>query len=138
VLAVFAKTKKTNLTSTGSGFVISMFGIDSDFCQLVSRRTGAIVLDCDYAKGKWLSKKSDRPILTRTFYQFASGPEHPFPAAPSDVEDIISYVIANKDGYFDTSRVTIGGFSAGGTLALTASASHPKGTLKGQSPKMFD
>ncbi|CAE6406971.1 unnamed protein product [Rhizoctonia solani] len=98
-----------HLNFHGSGFFISMFGTDGDFCQLVSRRTGAIVLDCDYAKG----------------------PEYPFPAAPNDVQDIISYVIANKDEYFDTSRITIGGFSAGGTLALTAGVSQPKDTLKG-------
>ncbi|CAE6469177.1 unnamed protein product [Rhizoctonia solani] len=86
-----------------------MLGSDSDFCHLVSKHTGAVVLDCDYAKG----------------------PECPFPAAPRDVQDIISYVITNKDGHFDTSRITIGGFSAGGTLALTAGVSQPKNTLKG-------
>lgn len=61
-----------------------------------------------------------------------SAPENPFPAAPDDVKDIIDYVVANAEGYFDTSRITIGGFSAGGTLALTAGVSQPKGTLKGE------
>ncbi|CAE6538051.1 unnamed protein product [Rhizoctonia solani] len=100
---------KVNLVGTGSGFMICMLGTDGDFCHLVSQRTGAIVLDCDYAKG----------------------PEYPFPAAPNDVRDIIAHVTNNKEGYFDTSRITIGGFSAGGTLALTAGVSQPKGTLKG-------
>ncbi|KAG8689516.1 hypothetical protein FRC11_002203 [Ceratobasidium sp. 423] len=93
----------------GSAFVIPALGTDADFCRIVSNRTGAIVLDCDYAKA----------------------PEWPFPAAPEDVKDVIGYVLANNEGYFDTSRIAIGGFSVGGTLALTAGASQPKGVLKG-------
>ncbi|CAE6454686.1 unnamed protein product [Rhizoctonia solani] len=93
----------------GSVFIIPALGTDADFCRIVSNRTGAIVLDCDYAKA----------------------PEWPFPAAPEDVKDAISYVLANKEGYFDISRVAIGGFSVGGTLALTAGASQPKDVLKG-------
>ncbi|EUC56657.1 alpha/beta hydrolase fold protein [Rhizoctonia solani AG-3 Rhs1AP] len=86
-----------------------MHGTDADFCRMISDQTNAIVLDCGYAKG----------------------PEHPFPAAPNDVKDAIEYVLANTEGYFDTDRITIGGFSAGGALAITANASLPKGTLKG-------
>ncbi|CAE6538047.1 unnamed protein product [Rhizoctonia solani] len=95
----------------GSAFIISALGTDADFCRIVSNRTGAIVLDCDYAKG--------------------GSPEWPFPAAPEDVQDVIAYVLANNEGYFDTSRIAIGGFSVGGTLALTAGASQSKGVLKG-------
>ncbi|CUA76386.1 hypothetical protein RSOLAG22IIIB_06250 [Rhizoctonia solani] len=87
----------------------SMHGTDADFCRIISDQTGAIVLDCGYAKG----------------------PEYPFPAAPNDVNDAIKYVLANTEGYFDTNRITIGGFSAGGALAVTANATLPKGTLKG-------
>ncbi|KAH7338961.1 Alpha/Beta hydrolase protein [Rhizoctonia solani] len=93
----------------GSVFIIPSLGTDADFCRIVSNRTGAIVLDCDYAKA----------------------PEWPFPAAPEDVKNAITYVLANKEGYFDISRIAIGGFSVGGTLALTAGASQPKGVLKG-------
>ncbi|KAH7338960.1 Alpha/Beta hydrolase protein [Rhizoctonia solani] len=103
------KRYPVHLNFHGSGFMICMLGTDGDFCHLVSQRTGAIVLDCDYAKS----------------------PEYPFPAAPDDVRDIIAYVNTNKEGYFDTSRITIGGFSAGGTLALTAGVGQPSGTLKG-------
>ncbi|CAE6513393.1 unnamed protein product [Rhizoctonia solani] len=93
-----------------SGFMLdSMHGTDADFCRMISDQTGAIVLDCGYAKG----------------------PEYPFPAAPNDVKDAIEYALANTEGYFDTSRITISGFSAGGALAITANASLPKGTLKG-------
>ncbi|CAE6522882.1 unnamed protein product [Rhizoctonia solani] len=93
----------------GSAFIIPGLGTDADFCRIVSNRTGAIVLDCDYAKA----------------------PEWPFPAAPEDVQDLIAHVLANKEGYFDTSHVAVGGFSVGATLALTAGASQPKGVLKG-------
>ncbi|EUC56656.1 alpha/beta hydrolase fold protein [Rhizoctonia solani AG-3 Rhs1AP] len=107
----FDKNKRypVRLNFHGSGFMISMLGTDGDFCHLVSQRAGAIVLDCDYAKS----------------------PEYPFPAAPNDVRDIVAHVTANREGYFDVSRITIGGFSAGGTLALTAGVDQPKGTLKG-------
>ncbi|KAF8684635.1 Esterase lipase [Rhizoctonia solani] len=86
-----------------------MHGTDADFCRMVSDRTGAIVLDGGYAKG----------------------PENPFPAAPNDVKDIVEYVLANAEGYFDTNRITIGGFSAGGALAITVNSMLPKGTIKG-------
>ncbi|KAG9095628.1 hypothetical protein FRC06_009598 [Ceratobasidium sp. 370] len=93
----------------GSGFIIPALGTDGDFCRIVSNRTGAIVLDCDYAKA----------------------PKWPFPAAPEDVKDAITHVLENKEGYYDTSKLAIGGFSAGAALALTAVASQPKDTVKG-------
>jgi acetyl esterase/lipase len=72
-------------------------------------------------------------VLTREprLQTIFSGPEAPFPAAPDDVKDMIDHVVVNAQGYFDTSRITIGGFSSGGTLALTAGVSQPKNTLKG-------
>ncbi|PVF95781.1 alpha/beta-hydrolase [Serendipita vermifera] len=57
-----------------------------------------VVLDCDYAKA----------------------PERPFPAALEDARDVVSYVFANPSIY-DTSKVTLSGFSAGGNLALGVS-----------------
>ncbi|KAG9121722.1 hypothetical protein FRC07_002202 [Ceratobasidium sp. 392] len=93
----------------GSGFVLQGLGSDADFCRFVSNQTGALVLDCDYAKA----------------------PERPFPAAPQDIKDIIDHVVKNQEGYFDTSKLAIGGFSAGGNLALTSGASQPPGILKG-------
>ncbi|KAG8705722.1 hypothetical protein FRC08_001501 [Ceratobasidium sp. 394] len=97
----------------GSGFVIgSLFESDAEFYRDISREAGAIVLDCDYAKA----------------------PTHTFPAAYDDVCDVIAHVLANQDGHYDTSRLTIGGFSAGGTLALVVSATMPQNTFKGQPP----
>ncbi|KAF8753925.1 alpha/beta hydrolase fold [Rhizoctonia solani] len=62
-------------------------GSDSDFCRIVSNRTGAVVFDCDYAK--------------------------------------------ERGGVLGYRTRVIGGFSAGGTLALTAGVGQPKGVLKG-------
>ncbi|KAG8705719.1 hypothetical protein FRC08_001498 [Ceratobasidium sp. 394] len=102
------KRYPTYINLHGSAFTIPALGTDADFCRFVSNQTGALVLDCDYAKA----------------------PEWPFPAAPDDVKDIITHVVKNQGGYFDTSRLAIGGFSAGGNLALTSGASQPPGTLK--------
>ncbi|KAF8600846.1 alpha/beta-hydrolase [Ceratobasidium sp. AG-I] len=91
-----------------SGFTIHAMGGDGEFCRMVSKHTGAVVLDCDYVKA----------------------PEHPFPAAYEDICDVVAYVLANENGSYDTSRLTIGGFSAGGTLSLVVSATMPQGTFK--------
>jgi acetyl esterase/lipase len=45
-------------------------------------------------------------------------PEHPWPAAPDDCEAAALWLIENTDARFGTSRLTIGGSSAGATLAL--------------------
>lgn len=84
----------------GSGFVIPAHGSDDQFCRLVSRQTEYTVLDV----------------------QYRLAPEHPFPAALNDVEDAVRWVLA-RPGQFDSTRVVISGFSAGGNLALAASSS---------------
>jgi acetyl esterase len=45
-------------------------------------------------------------------------PEHPWPAAPDDCEAAALWLIDNAPDRFGTSQLTIGGFSAGATLAL--------------------
>ncbi|KAG9121721.1 hypothetical protein FRC07_002201 [Ceratobasidium sp. 392] len=107
----FDKDKRhpVHINFHGSGFIIPALGTDGDFCRIVSNRTGAIVLDCDYAKA----------------------PEWPFPAAPEDVKDVISHVLDNQGGYYDTSKLAVGGFSAGAALALTAVSTQPQTTVKG-------
>ncbi|WP_207837290.1 alpha/beta hydrolase [Williamsia soli] len=46
-------------------------------------------------------------------------PEHPWPAAPDDCETAARWLTDHAAGTFGTSRLTIGGFSAGATLAMT-------------------
>jgi alpha/beta hydrolase fold len=58
------------------------------------------------------------------------GARNPFPAALNDVEDVVKWVLEQRDE-FDRNRLAISGFSAGGTLALVAaSTSFPKGTFR--------
>jgi acetyl esterase/lipase len=82
----------------GSGFIIPMHGSDVLFSARIARDAGFIVLDADYRKA----------------------PEHPFPAAVEDAEDVMRWIASQSA--FDTSRVAVSGFSAGGSLALAISS----------------
>lgn len=46
-------------------------------------------------------------------------PEHPWPAAPDDCETAALWLTDNAEQRFGTTRLSIGGFSAGATLAMT-------------------
>ncbi|KAJ5116133.1 carboxylesterase [Penicillium angulare] len=91
----------------GSGLAIPLHGADDDFCRLIAATTGHTVLDVNYCLA----------------------PEYPFPHALNDVEDILKYV-NNHPTEYDTSRISISGFSSGGTLALAASTILPPGTFQ--------
>ncbi|KAJ5122884.1 alpha/beta-hydrolase [Penicillium atrosanguineum] len=82
-----------------SGFVVPSLGTDRAFFAFIARATNLFILDVDYRKA----------------------PEHPFPAAYHDMEDVISWVTLNHE-HFDISRLIVSGFSAGGNLALEAAA----------------
>ncbi|PVF95774.1 alpha/beta-hydrolase [Serendipita vermifera] len=89
----------------GSGFVFYAFGQNKPFISYLFNHElladyPLIVLDCDYAKS----------------------PEYPFPAPLEDARDVLDYVFASPSLY-DTSKVTLSGFSAGGNLALTTGTS---------------
>ncbi|MFE2977614.1 alpha/beta hydrolase [Streptomyces sp. NPDC059258] len=45
-------------------------------------------------------------------------PEHPWPAAPDDCEAVALWLVEEAEARFGTTRLTIGGSSAGATLAL--------------------
>jgi acetyl esterase/lipase len=74
----------------------------------VTARTNALVFDADYRKA----------------------PEHPFPAAVHDAEDVAHYILANPDQY-DSSNIFTSGFSAGGNLALVIASSLGPERIKG-------
>ena len=112
--------------------MIDSMGGDGEFCGMVSKHTGAIVLDCDYVKGTSIATSYPKCVLMFLLYLTYPAPEHPFPAAYEDVCDVVAYVLVNENGRYDTSRLTIGGFSAGGTLSLVVGATMPQGTFKGQ------
>ncbi len=46
-------------------------------------------------------------------------PEHPWPAAPDDCETAALWLLKEAETRFGTTRLTIGGISAGATLAMT-------------------
>lgn len=87
----------------GSGFVIDLLGTNVLFCAQMAAELGICVLDADYRKA----------------------PEHPFPAALHDVEDVLRWVATRGPRHgLDPTRVALSGFSAGGCLALAASSGH--------------
>ncbi|EXJ86755.1 hypothetical protein A1O3_03709 [Capronia epimyces CBS 606.96] len=92
----------------GSGWTVPMHGSDEEFARCVVQGTDFTVLDATYRLA----------------------PEHPYPAAVHDAEDVVRWVLARPQE-FDLSRVSISGFSAGGTLALVTSGEvFPKSTFR--------
>ncbi|KAF7177618.1 hypothetical protein CNMCM7691_005947 [Aspergillus felis] len=91
----------------GSGLAIPLYGADDGFCRFIAATTGYVVLDVEYRLA----------------------PEHPFPAAVHDVEDAVKYVL-DRPGEYQTSQVSVSGFSSGGTLALVAPTLFPRGTFQ--------
>lgn len=83
-------------------------GVDHEFCSLMAAQANCVVFDADYRKA----------------------PEHPFPAAPQDVEDVVHYLAANPTQY-NPSNIFLSGFSAGGNLALSAASSLGPERIKG-------
>lgn len=85
----------------GSGFVLPNLGDDYAYISHVLDKLGpnCIYIDADYRKA----------------------PEHPFPAASHDALDVVHYVLAHP-GVYDPDHITLGGFSAGGNLALVVGA----------------
>jgi acetyl esterase/lipase len=62
---------------------------------------------------------------------YRKAPLHPFPTATYDIAALANAVLADETLPIDKSRVAIGGFSAGGNLALSASQLPGlKGTVK--------
>ncbi|RDW73011.1 hypothetical protein BP6252_06918 [Coleophoma cylindrospora] len=93
----------------GSGFVLYWHGSDDYFCRLIAQKAEYTVLDV----------------------QYRLAPEYPFPAAPHDAEDVVKYVLSQPQQY-DTTHLSVSGFSAGANLALVVSslADFPKRTFR--------
>ncbi|KAJ4168929.1 hypothetical protein NW754_010860 [Fusarium falciforme] len=83
----------------GGGYVMPNLGQDHSFCEQIAREANVLVLDADYRKG----------------------PEHPFPGAIEDVQDVLRWV-QSQPCVFDLDHVALSGFSSGGNLALVASS----------------
>ncbi|KAL3455849.1 Alpha/Beta hydrolase protein [Aspergillus heterothallicus] len=96
------------INTCGSGFVMPGLGIDTEYCRYIATTTGHTVIDVEYRLA----------------------PEHPFPAALEDIAAVISHVLS-QPGKYDITRISIGGFSAGGNLATSAAVNYfPRGTFQ--------
>ncbi|KAJ5582638.1 hypothetical protein N7535_001258 [Penicillium sp. DV-2018c] len=84
----------------GSGFVLETFSGDDEYCRFVADKSNYTVIDV----------------------QYRLAPEHPFPAAFHDAEDVVTWVRSQPER-FDLSLLSLSGFSAGANIALTVSSS---------------
>ncbi|CAG8243332.1 unnamed protein product [Penicillium salamii] len=84
----------------GSGFVLGTFGNDDEYCRYVADKAAYTVIDV----------------------QYRLAPEHPFPAAFHDAEDVVSWVRSQPER-FDLSLISLSGFSAGANIALAVASS---------------
>ncbi|HET8604920.1 MAG TPA: alpha/beta hydrolase [Marmoricola sp.] len=88
----------------GGGFVLNDVDVHDAACRRLADRCGAAVLSVDYR----------RP------------PEHPFPAAPDDVDAALGWLTRVGSSYgLDAEDVVAHGDSAGGNLALVAALRNP-------------
>ena len=88
----------------GGGFVFGDIDTHDAQSRRLANRTGFAVVAVDYG----------RP------------PEHPFPAAPDDVDTVLRWLqVAGDEHAFDTNVIAAVGDSAGGNLALVASLRNP-------------
>lgn len=93
----------------GGGFALFDAQLDDEFCSSWAARTDMLVVSLSYRKA----------------------PLYPFPTATYDIHALATAVLADDALPIDKDRVTIGGFSAGGQLALSASQLPGlKGTVK--------
>jgi acetyl esterase/lipase len=83
----------------GSGFIFPLLGSDALYCSQIVRDTGITIIDADYRKG----------------------PETTFPGPLNDAIDVLKWVSAQDQ--FDSKKIGLSGFSAGGTIALAAASS---------------
>lgn len=81
----------------GGGFYMDSASRDDVRNRLLAERLGMAVVSVDYRLA----------------------PEHPWPAAPDDCEAAALWLIDSAEQRFGTTRLVIGGFSAGATLATT-------------------
>ncbi|KAI9668961.1 MAG: hypothetical protein M1829_005189 [Trizodia sp. TS-e1964] len=82
----------------GGGFALCDAQSDDEFCAAFGARTGALVVSIEYRKA----------------------PRWRFPTAVHDVAAVVAAILDDPALCFDRSKVAVGGFSAGGNLALAA------------------
>jgi acetyl esterase/lipase len=83
----------------GGGFTLFDAKLDDEFCSSWAARTEMLVVSLNYRKA----------------------PLYPFPTATYDIHALATAILDDEALPIDKDRVTIGGFSAGGQLSLSAS-----------------
>jgi acetyl esterase/lipase len=79
---------------------------------------GGWVLGSADQQDSLLEKLSQRANLACVSVDYRLAPEHPYPAAPEDCETAAIWIWNNAESLFGTSRLLIGGESAGAHLAV--------------------
>ncbi|HTT99585.1 MAG TPA: alpha/beta hydrolase [Rhizomicrobium sp.] len=80
----------------GGGFILGFPKQDDIFCRHIANHAGCVVVNADYALA----------------------PDHPFPAAILQSYDVLKWLVSrSSDLGLDTSRLAVGGSSAGGAIA---------------------
>ena len=83
----------------GGGFVMGLVDMEDPLCRFLAAEAGVVVINVDY-------------VLA---------PQHPFPEPPRQAFDVIRWVADHgPEQGWDGDRLTIGGQSAGGSLAAAA------------------
>lgn len=99
----------------GGGFVIGDLNTDLTFCHRVCHSAGCIVVNVDYRLS----------------------PEFPHPTPAMDSYGALKWVAKNADALgIDSSRMAVGGFSAGGCLAAAACLMARDDPDPGELPKL--
>ncbi|KAF2422434.1 alpha/beta-hydrolase [Tothia fuscella] len=94
------KLRPIHLDIHGGAFIGGLPEYEAHFSSMLCEKAGCVVIS--------------------TGYRYA--PVHTFPAAIDDVDDVLKFVIDNAEEMWgaDPHCLTVGGFSAGGNLALAA------------------
>ena len=79
---------------------------------------GGFYMDSAARGDKRNRELADALHLAVVSVDYRLAPEHPWPAAPDDCEAAALWLVEEADARFGTSRLAIGGSSAGATLAL--------------------
>jgi acetyl esterase/lipase len=88
----------TYINIHGGGFALCNPLVDDHFCYALSHKYNHLVVSLAYSKS----------------------PQHPFPTPVHDIGALVESVLADTSLPIDPKRVALGGFSAGGNLALVA------------------
>jgi acetyl esterase/lipase len=79
---------------------------------------GGFYMDCAARGDRRNRQLAEALQLAVVSVDYRLAPEHPWPAAPGDCEAAARWLVHEADARFGTSRLAIGGSSAGATLAL--------------------